>query len=78
MENTYENFKRFIDVTTFECDCKCNNCIYRGLMTPEGCFGRFDNFNIFLREPASLIEYIKRYAKEAYQEGSKFGGMPIG
>lgn len=78
MKNTYENFKKFMEITTFECDGKCNNCPYRKFITSKGCFGCFDNVKVFLDDPALLIEYIKRYAEDAYKEGSKFGGMPIG
>lgn len=73
MENTYENFKKYIKITTYECDCLCHKCSYKEFRINNHCFGALDNFNVFLSDTGLLAEYIARYAKESYDKGFQDG-----
>lgn len=75
MENTYENFKKYIEITTFDCGnfyC-CNQCPYKDSFINGACFGAFDNVKVFLSDTGLLVEYIARYAKESYDKGFNDG-----
>jgi len=78
MENNYENFKRYMEVASYDCSLQCSKCKYKEFFTDGHCLGSYEGFLTFTEDPDVLFEYIKQYAQEAYDRGYKDHCGPVG